>query len=211
MVEHARLQLFAGMDDRIGVPGGEPSGWRDQCPRLSGSNIGADARFQVVINVDDKRRRQSGASQGWHALRRMIQLCFGADDVVGQQYHLMIESARFADAQGYDVWTTEQAFHGLADPTRNVGHSAAVAALTRNIEIRGQCVLRCTIPLASKKNGTSSPYQQWQRCPGDCAGGTEDSCCPENAPTHNKNAIPRHRGRRSSARREGASRGPAVR
>ncbi len=63
---------------------------------------------------------------------------------VGETYKLLLEGAKFADRAGFKaVWTPERHFGDFGAPYANASvTSAAVAAVTNNIEIRaGSCVL----------------------------------------------------------------------
>lgn len=70
---------------------------------------------------------------------------WGNDDGPGERkYRLLLEGARFADANGFQsVWTPERHFHAFGGPYPNPAVTgAAVAAITKNVSIRsGSCVL----------------------------------------------------------------------
>ncbi|MEO1709181.1 MAG: MupA/Atu3671 family FMN-dependent luciferase-like monooxygenase, partial [Pseudomonadota bacterium] len=70
---------------------------------------------------------------------------WGNDDGPGSgKYRLLIEGAKFADANGFTaVWTPERHFHAFGGPYPNPAVTgAAVAAITQNVSIRaGSCVL----------------------------------------------------------------------
>ena len=69
---------------------------------------------------------------------------WGNDDGVGEKkYELLLEGAKFADANGFcAVWTPERHFHAFGGPYPNPSVTgAAVAAVTKQIGVRaGSCV-----------------------------------------------------------------------
>ncbi|WP_101068457.1 MupA/Atu3671 family FMN-dependent luciferase-like monooxygenase [Roseovarius salinarum] len=69
---------------------------------------------------------------------------WGNDDGPGpKKYELLLEGAKFADANGFAaIWTPERHFHAFGGPYPNPAVSgAAVAAVTGNISVRaGSCV-----------------------------------------------------------------------
>lgn len=69
---------------------------------------------------------------------------WGNDDGAGpKKYQLLLEGAKFADANGFNaVWTPERHFHAFGGPYPNPSVTgAAVAAVTQNISVRaGSCV-----------------------------------------------------------------------
>ncbi|MFW2589662.1 MupA/Atu3671 family FMN-dependent luciferase-like monooxygenase [Sagittula sp. SSi028] len=69
---------------------------------------------------------------------------WGNDDGVGRdKYRLLLEGAKFADANGFvAVWTPERHFHAFGGPYPNPSVTgAAVAAVTQNIGVRGGSVV----------------------------------------------------------------------
>ena len=82
---------------------------------------------------------------------------WGNDDGPGpRKYELLLEGAKFADANGFNaVWTPERHFHAFGGPYPNPSVTgAAVAAVTKTFGVRaGSCVAPCTIPRASPRNG----------------------------------------------------------
>ncbi len=69
---------------------------------------------------------------------------WGNDDGQGpKKYELLLEGAKFADANGFNaVWTPERHFHAFGGPYPNPSVTgAAVAAVTKNVSVRaGSCV-----------------------------------------------------------------------
>jgi natural product biosynthesis luciferase-like monooxygenase protein len=140
------MNFFAGMDDAIGV---DPGVW------LAVTSISFDISvlelfwtltrgFAVVVADDAARVRPSG--DGAINPRKMEFSLFywGNDDGAGpRKYELLLEGAKFADANGFSaVWTPERHFHAFGGPYPNPSVTgAAVAAVTRNIGVRaGSCV-----------------------------------------------------------------------
>ena len=147
MIEHRNVaNFFAGMDARIGT---EPGTW------LAVTSLSFDisvlelfwtlARgFKLVLMGDDSRAL---VSQGTATSDRPMDFSlyyWGNDDGAGpEKYELLLEGARFADTHGFKaVWTPERHFHAFGGPYPNPSVTgAAVAAVTRNIEVRaGSCV-----------------------------------------------------------------------
>jgi natural product biosynthesis luciferase-like monooxygenase protein len=147
MIEHRNVaNFFAGMDARIGT---EPGTW------LAVTSLSFDisvlelfwtlARgFKLVLMGDDTRAL---VSQGTAVSDRGMDFSiyyWGNDDGAGPaKYELLLEGARFADTHGFKaVWTPERHFHAFGGPYPNPSVTgAAVAAVTRNIEVRaGSCV-----------------------------------------------------------------------
>ncbi|MFN4131043.1 MAG: MupA/Atu3671 family FMN-dependent luciferase-like monooxygenase, partial [Paracoccaceae bacterium] len=72
---------------------------------------------------------------------------WGNDDGIGpKKYELLLEGAKFADSHGFvAVWTPERHFHAFGGPYPNPSVTgAAVAAITKNIGVRGGS---CVVPL----------------------------------------------------------------
>jgi natural product biosynthesis luciferase-like monooxygenase protein len=153
MLEHRNVvNFFTGMDERIPLQADRRNVW------LAVTSLSFDisvlelfwtlARgFKVVIHssevLEAKAKGASSARQG-------IDLDFGLfywgnDAGVGsEKYRLLLEGAKFADANGFDsVWTPERHFHAFGGPYPNPAVTgAAVAAVTKNLSIRaGSCVL----------------------------------------------------------------------
>ncbi|MDX5350578.1 MAG: LLM class flavin-dependent oxidoreductase [Paracoccaceae bacterium] len=149
MVTHRNvMNFFAGMDDVIGT---DPGTW------LAVTSMSFDisvlelfwtlARgFTVVVADDAARLSPSGGETVAYGGRGMEFSLFywGNDDSAGpSKYDLLLEGAKFADANGFSaVWTPERHFHAFGGPYPNPSVTgAAVAAVTRNIGVRaGSCV-----------------------------------------------------------------------
>ncbi len=154
MVEHRNvINFFAGMDDRIGTDGGV---W------LAVTSLSFDisvlelfwtlARgFKVVISSDENRTLVSGGKITSEQKIDFSLYYWGNDDGSGPaKYELLLEGAKFADANGYcAVWTPERHFHAFGGPYPNPSVTgAAVAAITKNIAVRaGSCVAPLHHPL----------------------------------------------------------------
>lgn len=140
------MNFFAGMDDVIGS---DPGVW------LAVTSLSFDISvlelfwtltrgFSVVVADDAARVRPSG--DGTVSARKMEFSLFywGNDDGAGpRKYELLLEGAKFADANGFcAVWTPERHFHAFGGPYPNPSVTgAAVAAVTKNIGVRaGSCV-----------------------------------------------------------------------
>jgi natural product biosynthesis luciferase-like monooxygenase protein len=148
MVEHRNVvNFFAGMDARVPA---DPAGtW------LAVTSLAFDisvlelfwtlARgFKVVVMGDAERALVAG---GRVASARRIDFSlfyWGNDDGAGpKKYELLLEGAKFADANGFcAVWTPERHFHAFGGPYPNPAVTgAAVAAVTKTIGVRaGSCV-----------------------------------------------------------------------
>ncbi len=140
------MNFFAGMDD---VLGSDPDTW------LAVTSLSFDISvlelfwtltrgFTVVIADDTARVRPSGGS-GISSRKMDFSLFYwGNDDGAGpRKYELLLEGAKFADANGFcAVWTPERHFHAFGGPYPNPSVTgAAVAAVTKNIGVRaGSCV-----------------------------------------------------------------------
>ncbi len=153
MIEHRNVaNFFAAMDARIAHD--PPGVW------LAVTSMSFDisvlelfwtlARgFTVVIQGDAARGLVSGDAAAAPAPGGAGGMAFslyywGNDDASGgDKYRLLLDGARFADANGFDaVWTPERHFHAFGGPYPNPSVTgAAVAAVTRNIAVRaGSCV-----------------------------------------------------------------------
>ncbi len=148
MVTHRNvLNFFAGMDEVIGT---DPGTW------LAVTSMSFDisvlelfwtlARgFSVVVADDAARLSPSGGGAVRSGRRMEFSLFYwGNDDSAGpSKYDLLLEGAKFADANGFAaVWTPERHFHAFGGPYPNPSVTgAAVAAVTRNTAVRaGSCV-----------------------------------------------------------------------
>jgi natural product biosynthesis luciferase-like monooxygenase protein len=102
--------------------------------------------FTVVVAGDAARLSPSGGAGTEVSARGMEFSLFywGNDDGAGpKKYELLLEGAKFADANGFAaVWTPERHFHAFGGPYPNPSVTgAAVAAVTKNIGVRaGSCV-----------------------------------------------------------------------
>ena len=149
MVSHGNVaNFFAGMDDRIDHEAGAV--W------LAVTSLSFDisvlelfwtlARgFKLVLAGDDSRALMSNGPIATSDRKIDFNLFYwGNDDGVGpKKYELLLEGARFADANGFNaVWTPERHFHAFGGPYPNPSVTgAAVAAVTQNLDVRaGSCV-----------------------------------------------------------------------
>ena len=152
MVEHRNVvNFFAGMDDEIAHD--PPGVW------LAVTSLSFDISvlelhwtlcrgFKVVLHVDrdkgaTRSQRKGGANSGKQIGFGMF--FWGNDEAHGSgKYELMIESAKYADENGFSfVSTPERHFHAFGGPFPNPSVTgAALAMVTKNVEIRsGSCVL----------------------------------------------------------------------
>ena len=149
MVSHGNVaNFFAGMDDRIDYSKGAV--W------LAVTSLSFDisvlelfwtlARgFKLVLAGDDSRALMSNGPIATSDRKIDFNLFYwGNDDGVGpKKYELLLEGAKFADANGFNaVWTPERHFHAFGGPYPNPSVTgAAVAAVTQNLDVRaGSCV-----------------------------------------------------------------------
>jgi len=149
MVSHGNVaNFFAGMDDRIDHTTG--ACW------LAVTSLSFDisvlelfwtlARgFKLVLAGDESRTLISNGPIAVSDRKIDFNLFYwGNDDGVGpKKYELLLEGAKFADANGFNaVWTPERHFHAFGGPYPNPSVTgAAVAAVTQNISVRaGSCV-----------------------------------------------------------------------
>ncbi|MCX7645406.1 MAG: LLM class flavin-dependent oxidoreductase [Rhodobacteraceae bacterium] len=149
MVSHRNvMNFFAGMDDAIGT---DPGTW------LAVTSMSFDisvlelfwtlTRGFTVVIADEAARLSPSAGPGVAVSGRGMEFSlfyWGNDDGPGpRKYELLLEGAKFADANGFcAVWTPERHFHAFGGPYPNPAVTgAAVAAVTRNIAVRaGSCV-----------------------------------------------------------------------
>jgi natural product biosynthesis luciferase-like monooxygenase protein len=149
MIAHRNVvNFFTGMDARI--PHDPPGVW------MAVTSLSFDISvlelfwtlsrgFTVVISSDDDRRLVSSGHLALIDRGMEFSLFYwGNDDGVGRdKYRLLLEGAKFADANGFvAVWTPERHFHAFGGPYPNPSVTgAAVAAVTRNLSVRaGSCV-----------------------------------------------------------------------
>jgi natural product biosynthesis luciferase-like monooxygenase protein len=156
MVQHDNVQnFFAGMDQRLGTI---PGVW------LAVTSISFDisvlellwtlARgFTVVIQGDElrhKSRSRSGASRGPEFGLFYWNVASADEDHASDKYRLLLESARYADANGFNaVWTPERHFASFGGLYPNPAvTSAALATITKNVQLRaGSCVVPLHHPI----------------------------------------------------------------
>jgi natural product biosynthesis luciferase-like monooxygenase protein len=151
MVEHRNVSnFFTGMDERVPREAGAQPVW------LAVTSLSFDisvlelfwtlARgFKVVISSDEDRALASGGAAPSGRPMDFGLFYWGNDDAPGaRKYRLLLEGAKFADANGFhSVWTPERHFHAFGGPYPNPSvTAAALAVATRNLQIRaGSCVL----------------------------------------------------------------------
>ncbi|WP_099823306.1 MupA/Atu3671 family FMN-dependent luciferase-like monooxygenase [Oceaniglobus indicus] len=149
MVEHRNVaNFFTGMDARIDHDAG--SVW------LAVTSLSFDisvlelfwtlARgFKLILSSDADRALIAGDAPAVSDRPIDFNLFYwGNDDGAGpKKYELLLEGAKFADANGFNaVWTPERHFHAFGGPYPNPSVTgAAVAAVTHNLSVRaGSCV-----------------------------------------------------------------------
>jgi natural product biosynthesis luciferase-like monooxygenase protein len=149
MVEHRNVvNFFAGMDAHLRGPGV----W------LAVTSLSFDisvlellwtlARgFEVVLHEDERRAAAAGAVRPAGRRARPLEMSLlyfaSAESGAGDKYRLLLEGARFADANGFAaVWMPERHFHAFGGLYPNPAVAgAAVAALTQRIAIRAGSVV----------------------------------------------------------------------
>lgn len=199
MVEHRNVvNFFTGMDQRIGT---EPGVW------LAVTSLSFDisvlevfwtlARgFKVVVSSDDNRALVSSGPVVSDAKMDFSIYYWGNDDGRGERkYHLLLEGAKFADANGFcAVWTPERHFHAFGGPYPNPAVTgAAVAAVTKNIGVRaGSCVVPLHHPARIAEDWAVIDNLTGGRAGIAMASGWHPDdfvLRPENAPPNNKAAM----------------------
>ncbi len=199
MVEHRNVvNFFAGMDQRIGAA---PGVW------LAVTSLSFDisvleifwtlARgFKVVISSDDNRALGSSGPVVSDKDMAFSIYYWGNDDGSGERkYNLLLEGAKFADANGFcAVWTPERHFHAFGGPYPNPAVTgAAVAAVTRNIGVRaGSCVVPLHHPARIAEDWAVIDNLTGGRAGIAMASGWHPDdfvLRPENAPPNNKAAM----------------------
>jgi len=157
MVRHRNVtNFFAGMDRVLGT---EPGTW------LAVTSLSFDisvlellwtlARgFTVVVHAGEGAAAHHAAAKAPVQTRPItFSLFYFASDEgerAQDKYRLLLEGARFADANGFEaVWTPERHFHAFGGLYPNPAvASAAVATITKNVAIRaGSCVLPLHHPI----------------------------------------------------------------
>ncbi|MFN3938600.1 MAG: MupA/Atu3671 family FMN-dependent luciferase-like monooxygenase, partial [Gemmobacter sp.] len=200
MVEHRNVaNFFAGMDARIGP---DPGTW------LAVTSLSFDISvlelfwtltrgFRVVLMGDEDRALVSRGSVPGGRRMDFSLFYWGNDDGAGgrARYDLLLEGARFADSHGFcAVWTPERHFHAFGGPYPNPAVTgAAVAAVTRNLEVRaGSCVAPLHHPARIAEDWAVIDNLTGGRTALGIASGwhPEDFVLrPENGPPHNKRAM----------------------
>lgn len=151
MVEHRNVvNFFTGMDDRMAHDSGGV--W------LAVTSLSFDisvlelfytlARgFKLVLSGDESRALVSGnaTSEPDNGSAMDFSLYYwGNNDVVSAgRYELLLEGAKFADANGFcAVWTPERHFHAFGGSYPNPAVTgAAVAAVTKNLAVRAGSIV----------------------------------------------------------------------
>jgi natural product biosynthesis luciferase-like monooxygenase protein len=151
MVEHRNVvNFFAGMDDHIAHD--PPGVW------LAVTSLSFDISvlelhwtlcrgFKVVLHVDRDKPGAGSQSAGSSSSGKQVgfgMFFWGNDEGTGSgKYELMIEAAKFADANGFTfVSTPERHFHAFGGPFPNPSVAgAALAMVTENVEIRSGSVV----------------------------------------------------------------------
>jgi natural product biosynthesis luciferase-like monooxygenase protein len=146
MVEHRNvLNFFAGMDRKL-----EPDGvW------LAVTSLSFDISvlelcwpltrgYHVVIATEREVRGDVVASVRAKPIDfSLFYFASGDSGSNADQYRLLLDGARFADANGFAaIWTPERHFHAFGAPYPNPSvTSAAIAAVTSRIKIRAGSVV----------------------------------------------------------------------
>ncbi len=151
MVEHRNVaNFFTGMDDRINHDAGGV--W------LAVTSLSFDisvlelfytlARgFKLVISGDESRALVSGGAGPVAVSAQNMDFSlyyWGNNDAVSaDRYELLLEGAKFADANGFcAVWTPERHFHAFGGSYPNPAVTgAAVASVTKNLAVRAGSIV----------------------------------------------------------------------
>jgi natural product biosynthesis luciferase-like monooxygenase protein len=151
MVEHRNVaNFFTGMDDRIAHDDGGV--W------LAVTSLSFDisvlelfytlARgFKLVISGDESRALVSGGATSapiiGFAMDFSLYYWGNNDAVSADRYELLLEGAKFADANGFcAVWTPERHFHAFGGSYPNPAVTgAAVAGVTKNLAVRAGSIV----------------------------------------------------------------------
>mgnify|MGYP001627817984 CR=1 FL=1 len=201
MVSHRNVaNFFAGMDDRIPHKAGDT--W------LAVTSLSFDISvlelfwtlsrgFKLVLSSDESRLQLSNGPIRASDRKMDFNLFYwGNDDGPGRQkYHLLLEGAKFADANGFNaVWTPERHFHAFGGPYPNPSVTgAAVAAVTQNLSVRaGSCVAPLHHPArVAEEWSVIDNITNGRAGLGIAAGWQPDDFVlrPENAPPNNKPAM----------------------
>lgn len=201
MVEHRNVSnFFTAMDGRVAHE--EGSVW------LAVTSLSFDISvlelfytlgrgFKLVLAGDENRTLLSGERISLSDKGMEFGLFYwGNDDGPGKQkYHLLLEGAKFADANGFSsIWTPERHFHAFGGPYPNPSVTgAAVAAVTENISVRsGSCVAPLHHPLRIAEEWAVIDNLTEGRAGISIASGWQPDdfvLRPENAPPSNKPAM----------------------
>ncbi|MDQ2093164.1 MupA/Atu3671 family FMN-dependent luciferase-like monooxygenase [Rhodalgimonas zhirmunskyi] len=201
MVEHRNVSnFFTGMDQRISHDKGGV--W------LGVTSLSFDisvlelfwtlARgIKLVLSGDESRTLVSNGRIAMTGKGMEFGLFYwGNDDGPGEQkYRLLLEGAKFADANGFSaVWTPERHFAAFGGPYPNPAVTgAAVAAVTKNISVRsGSCVAPLHHPLrVAEEWAVIDNLTNGRAALGIASGWQPDDFVlrPENAPPNNKVAM----------------------
>ncbi|WP_322865342.1 MupA/Atu3671 family FMN-dependent luciferase-like monooxygenase [Aquicoccus sp. G2-2] len=201
MIEHQNVaNFFTGMDARIDhAEGGVWLGVTSLSFDISVLELfWTLARgIKLVLMGDESRTLVSNGRIAQTGKGMEFGLFYwGNDDGPGKQkYRLLLEGAKFADANGFSaVWTPERHFHAFGGPYPNPAVTgAAVAAVTNNIAVRsGSCVAPLHHPLRIAEEWAVIDNLTEGRAGMAIASGWQPDdfvLRPENAPPRNKPAM----------------------
>lgn len=200
MIEHRNVvNFFTGMDARV------PRSPDGQDVWLAVTSLSFDISvlelfwtlsrgFKVVIQTD--RRATPNRQKARTGATDFSLFFWGNDDTAGAgKYTLLLDSARYADSQGFRaIWTPERHFHAFGGPFPNPSVTgAAVAAITSNLDIRaGSCVLPLHHPArVAEEWGVIDNLTNGRAGIAFASGWMPEDFLlrPENAPPHNKKAL----------------------
>jgi natural product biosynthesis luciferase-like monooxygenase protein len=200
MVGHGNVaNFFAGMDQRIAYAEGDA--W------LAVTSLSFDISvlelfwtlsrgFRLVLAGDDSRTELSRGPVASMGKIDFNLFYWGNDDGIGpEKYRLLLEGAKFADANGFNaVWTPERHFHAFGGPYPNPSVTgAAVAAVTQNLAVRaGSCVAPLHHPARIAEEWAVIDNLTNGRVGLAIASGWQPDdfvLRPENTPPHNKPAM----------------------
>lgn len=201
MVRHGNVaNFFAGMDQRI--PHQQGDSW------LAVTSLSFDISvlelfwtlsrgLKLVLSSDESRLQLSKGPIAMSDRKMDFNLFYwGNDDGPGpKKYELLLEGAKFADANGFNaVWTPERHFHAFGGPYPNPAVTgAAVAAVTKNLSVRaGSCVAPLHHPARIAEDwAVIDNLTAGRAAIGFAAGWQPDDFIlrPENTPPANKQAM----------------------